>query len=123
METWITYVIAPIAIAIVSWVLGQNGRRIDETTKLVALLQDEIDKLNSKVDKLETRVEEKEVESESKSMIIQEAFRCRMPSAKCPVLNKLSQYNEQRFEKQKPGEYPPQQDDLQGGDCECGSGI
>jgi hypothetical protein len=37
METWIIYVIAPIAIALVSWILGKNGRRIDETSKLVAL--------------------------------------------------------------------------------------
>ena len=42
METWIIYVIAPIAIALVSWILGKNGRRIDETSKLVALLQEEI---------------------------------------------------------------------------------
>ena len=53
METWIIYVIAPIAIALVSWILGKNGRRIDETSKLVALLQEEITRLTAKVEKLE----------------------------------------------------------------------
>ena len=52
METWIIYVIAPIAIALVSWILGKNGRRIDETSKLVALLQEEITRLTAKVEKL-----------------------------------------------------------------------
>ena len=75
METWIIYVIAPIAIALVSWILGKNGRRIDETSKLVALLQEEITRLTAKVEKLEAKVEIKEHESERKSGIIQEAFR------------------------------------------------
>ena len=72
METWIIYVIAPIAIALVSWILGKNGRRIDETSKLVALLQEEITRLTAKVEKLEAKVEIKEHESERKSGIIQE---------------------------------------------------
>lgn len=67
METWIIYVIAPIAIALVSWILGKNGRRIDETSKLVALLQEEITRLTAKVEKLEAKVEIKEHESERKS--------------------------------------------------------
>ena len=71
METWIIYVIAPIAIALVSWILGKNGRRIDETSKLVALLQEEITRLTAKVEKLEAKVEIKEHESERKSGIIQ----------------------------------------------------
>ena len=70
METWIIYVIAPIAIALVSWILGKNGRRIDETSKLVALLQEEITRLTAKVEKLEAKVEIKEHESERKSGII-----------------------------------------------------
>ena len=58
METWIIYVIAPIAIALVSWILGKNGRRIDETSKLVALLQEEITRLTAKVEKLEAKVDQ-----------------------------------------------------------------
>lgn len=89
METWIIYVIAPIAIALVSWILGKNGRRIDETSKLVALLQEEITRLTAKVEKLEAKVEIKEHESERKSGIIQEAFRCKTPSHKCPRVNQV----------------------------------
>lgn len=126
MEAWVIYVIAPIAIALVSWVLGKNGRRIDETSKLVNLLQEEIEHLTAKVDKLEAKVEAKERESESKSVIIQEAFRCKTPSARCPVLNKLAEYNEhyeQRIEKPQSGQYPPECDHLQGGDSEYRPGI
>ena len=106
METWIIYVIAPIAIALVSWILGKNGRRIDETSKLVALLQ----------------------ESERKSGIIQEAFRCKTPSHKCPVLIKLFEFNdqkedEQRTKKLQPGEYPPECDQIQGRDEEFRPGL
>ena len=118
METWIIYVIAPIAIALVSWILGKNGRRIDETSKLVALLQEEITRLTAKVEKLEAKVEIKEHESERKSGIIQEAFRCKTPSHKCPVLIKLFEFNdqkedEQRTKKLQPGEYPPECDQIQ----------
>ena len=45
METWIIYVIAPIAVALVSWILGKNGRRIDETSKLVGMQQEELKRL------------------------------------------------------------------------------
>lgn len=123
METWIVYVIAPITVAIVSWMLGKNGRRIDETSKLVALLQEEISRLTAKVAKLEEKVEVKERDSERKSGIIQEAFRCKTPSAKCPVLQKLFETNdtienEQRIEKPQSGEYPPELDQVQRGDDE-----
>lgn len=120
METWIIYVVAPIAVAVVSWMLGKNGRRIDETAKLVALLQEEIARLTAKVAKLEDKVEVKDRESERKSGIIQEAFRCKTPSAKCPVLIKLFEFNdqkedEQRIEKPQSGEYPPERDQVQRG--------
>lgn len=121
METWIIYVIAPVAIALVSWILGKNGRRIDETSKLVTLLQEEITRFTAKVEKLEAKVEAKEGELERKSVIIQEAFRCKVPSAKCPVLQKLSEMNnnytvnhEQRTKEPQPGEHPPEYDDIQG---------
>lgn len=93
MDTWIIYVIAPIAVALVSWVLGKNSRRIDETSKIVTLLQDEIGRLTVKVEKLETKLETKEDALERKSIIIQEAFRCRISSMKCPVLLKQAEYN------------------------------
>lgn len=93
MEPWIIYVIAPIAIALVSWILGKNGRRIDETAKVVSLLQDEISRLTLKVEKLEVKLEIKDSELDRKSVIIQEAFKCRTPSYKCPVLNKQSEFN------------------------------
>ena len=91
MDTWITSVIAPIAVALVSWILGKNSRRIDETSKIVALLQDEINRLTVKVEKLETKLETQDETLERKSMIIQEAFRCRTPSMKCPVLLKQAE--------------------------------
>jgi len=121
METWIIYVIAPIAIALVSWILGKNGRRIDETSKLVALLQEEITRLTAKV-------EIKEHESERKSGIIQEAFRCKTPSHKCPVLIKLFEFNdqkedEQRIKKLQSGKYPPECDPIQGRNEECRPGL
>ncbi|WP_298063677.1 hypothetical protein [uncultured Rikenella sp.] len=93
METWIIYVIAPIAVALVSWILGNNSRRIDETSKVVTLLQDEIGRLTVKVEKLETKLEAKDEVLERKSVIIQEAFRCRTPSMKCPVLIKQAELN------------------------------
>lgn len=93
METWIIYVIAPIAVALVSWILGKNSRRIDETSKVVTLLQDEIGRLTVKVEKLETKLETKDEALERKSVIIQEAFRCRTPSMKCPVLIKQAELN------------------------------
>lgn len=128
METWVIYVIAPIAVAVVSWMLGKNGRRIDETSKLVALLQEEIARLTAKVAKLEDKVEVKDRESERKSGIIQEAFRCKTPSAKCPVLIKLFEFNdqkedEQRTEKPQPGEYPPECNQVQRGDDEFRPGL
>lgn len=128
METWIIYVVAPIAVAVVSWMLGKNGRRIDETSKLVALLQEEIARLTAKVAKLEDKVEVKDRESERKSGIIQEAFRCKTPSAKCPVLIKLFEFNdqkedEQRTEKPQSGEYPPERNQVQRGDDEYRSGL
>ena len=86
METWIIYAIAPIAIAIVSWILGKNGRRIEETAKLVDLLQAEIKRLNERLARMERTVESKEVIIERKNYIIQAAFECRTPSHKCPVL-------------------------------------
>lgn len=130
METWVIYVIAPIAIALVSWVLGKNGRRIDETSKLVTLLQEEITRLTAKVEKLEAKVEAKDGELERKSVIIQEAFRCKVPSAKCPVLQKLSEVNnnytvnyEQRIEESQSGEHTPECDHLQGGGSEYRPGL
>ena len=86
MDTWIIYVIAPIAVALASWILGKNSRRIDESSKIVTHLQDEIGSLTVKVEKLETKLETKDDALEQKSRIIQEAFRCRTPSMKCPVL-------------------------------------
>lgn len=128
METWIIYVVAPIAVAVVSWMLGKNGRRIDETSKLVALLQEEIARLTAKVAKLEEKVEVKERESERKSAIIQEAFRCKTPSARCPVLLKLFEFNdqkedEQRTEKSQSGEYPSERNQVQRGDDEYRPGL
>ena len=128
METWIIYVVAPIAVAVVSWMLGKNDRRIDETSKLVALLQEEITRLTTKVEKLEVKVEVKERESERKSAILQEAFRCKTPSAKCPVLLKLFETNdrienEQRIEKPQSGEYPSERDYLQRGNDEYRPGL
>lgn len=93
MDTWIIYVIAPIAVALVSWILGKNSRRIDETSKIVTLLQDEINRLTMKVEKLEIKLETKDDALERKSIIIQEAFRCRTSSMKCPVLLKQAEYN------------------------------
>lgn len=130
METWVIYVIAPIAIALVSWVLGKNGRRIDETSKLVTLLQEEITRLTTKVERLEAKVEAKDGELERKSVIIQEAFRCKVPSAKCPVLLKLSEVNnnytidyEQRIKEPKSGEYPEECDHVQGRSNEYRPGL
>ena len=98
METWIIYVIAPVAVALVSWILGKNSRRIDETSKVVALLQDEIARLNLKVEKLEAKEETKDALIEKKSIIIQEAFKCRVPSQKCPVLIKQGEINHYSLE-------------------------
>lgn len=129
MDTWVIYVIAPIAVALVSWMLGRNGRRIDETAKVVSLLQDEIGRLTRKVDVLEIKLEAKEDESERKSMIIQEAFKCRTPSYKCPVLTLQNRYNQEksnyvkRIEEPESGEYPSKPDPVQGGDCECRPGL
>lgn len=96
MDTWIIYVVAPIAVALVSWILGKNSRRIDETSKIVTLLQDEIGRLTVKVEKLETKLEIKDEALELKSRIIQEAFRCRTPSPECPVLVKQAEWNRYR---------------------------
>ena len=105
METWIIYVIAPVAVALVSWILGKNGRRIDETSKLVTLLQDEIARLNIKVEKMEVKIELKDDALERKSVAIQEAFRCRTPSMKCPVLIKQAELNHYSgFQPQEPDE-------------------
>lgn len=93
METWVIYVIAPVAVALVSWILGKNSRRIDETSKVVAILQDEIARLDLKVEKLEAREEIKDAMIEKKSITIQEAFKCRVPSQKCPVLIKQAELN------------------------------
>ena len=59
----------------------------------MTLLQDEIGRLTVKVEKLETKLETKEDALERKSIIIQEAFRCRISSMKCPVLLKQAEYN------------------------------
>lgn len=127
METWIIYVIAPVAVALVSWMLGRNGRRIDQTSQLVALLQEEIARLTAKVARLELKVEVKERESERKSGIIQEAFRCKTPSARCPVLLKLFETNQRDDDKRtsqpQSGEYPPQCDPLPRGDGERRPGL
>ncbi|WP_294596293.1 hypothetical protein [uncultured Rikenella sp.] len=129
METWIIYVIAPIAVAIVSWILGKNGRRIDETSKLVGMQQEEIRRLDRKVDRLEAKLEAKDDALDRKSAIIQAAFLCRIPSVKCPVLIKQDEFNQQKYndvkriEKPESGEYSPKPDPVQGGDCECGPGI
>lgn len=85
------YVIAPIAIAVVSWILGKNGRRIEETAKLVDLLQAEIKRLNERLAKMEATLENKEEIIERKNYVIQAAFECRTPSQKCPVLKANSQ--------------------------------
>ncbi len=125
METWVINVIAPIALAVVTWLLGRNGRRIDQTSKIVGMLQDEISRLSRKVENMEAKLEAKDRELESKSVVIQEAFRCRTPSAKCPVLNKLFEYNsqketdeQQRVEELQSGEYTPQYDPVHGGSTE-----
>ncbi|MCH5305337.1 MAG: hypothetical protein J1E79_02520 [Rikenella sp.] len=124
METWIIYVIAPIAVALVSWILGKNGRRIDETSKLVNMQQEELRRLDRKVERLEAKLEAKDDALDRKSTIIQAAFECRTPSYKCPVLIKQNLFNkqkyndEQRIAKQESGEYSPEYDDLQGGNDE-----
>lgn len=94
METWVIYVIAPILIAVVSWILGKSNRRIEETSKIVGLLQDEISRLTLKVEKLETKSELKDDVIERKSIIIQEAYKCRTPSMKCPVLITQANFNQ-----------------------------
>lgn len=132
MDTWITYVIAPIAVALVSWILGKNSRRIDETSKIVGLLQDEITRLTEKVAGLESKLERKDDALERKSIIIYEAFRCRTSSQKCPVLIKQAEFNhytidndDKRIEKPEPGEHPPGggSDPLPGRVREPGCGI
>ena len=76
METWITALVAPATLLILTWITNRTGRRIDETQKLVTLLQQEIGRLNIKIEKLETKVETRDEALERKSIIIQEAFRC-----------------------------------------------
>ena len=71
METWIISVIAPIAIAVVAWILGKNGRRIEETAKLVDLLQAEIKRLNERIAKMEEKIEDKDAMIEGKNYVIQ----------------------------------------------------
>ena len=39
METWITALVAPATLLILTWITNRTGRRIDETQKLVTLLQ------------------------------------------------------------------------------------
>lgn len=123
METWIISVIAPIAIAVVSWILGKNGRQIEETAKLVNMLQKEIERLNERQVKMETTLENKEGVIERKNYVIQAAYECRTPSNKCPVLianskgflfnnqNKTND-NEQRPAEQQPGQHPSEQDGI-----------
>ncbi|WP_297628700.1 hypothetical protein [uncultured Rikenella sp.] len=129
METWIIYVIAPIAVALVSWILGKNGRRIDETSKLVGMQQEELKRLDRKVERLEAKLEAKDDALDRKSTIIQAAFLCRTPSVKCPVLIKQNEFNQQKYndvqriEKPESGEYPPEHDDLQGGDDKPRPGL
>lgn len=134
METWIIYVVAPIAIAVVSWILGKNGRRIEETAKLVDMLQKEILRLNGQIAKLEKKTDDKDAEVERKNYVIQAAFECRTPSQKCPVLianSKLlliknTNNNEQfkpRPAEQQPGKYPVEQDSIQGRGAEYGQGF
>lgn len=129
MDNWIIYVIGPVAVALVTWLIGRNGRRIDETSKIVGLLQDEIGRLAQKVEQLESKLQTKEIESERKSMIIQEAFKCRTPYYKCPVLikqnffNQQKYNNEQRIEEPQPREYSSEQDDLHGGGDEQRPGL
>lgn len=124
MDSWITSVVAPIALAVVTWLLGRNGRQIDQTSQIVKLLQNEIVRLNEKIDKVEAKLEDKERELETKSVVIQEAFRCRTPSAECPVLNKLFEFDsqkklsdEQRTEELQSRKHSPQCNDLPGGDA------
>lgn len=125
MDSWITSVVAPIALAVVTWLLGRNGRQIDQTSQIVKLLQNEIVRLNEKIDKVEAKLEDKERELETKSVVIQEAYRCQTPSAKCPVLNKLFECNskkelsdEQRTEEPQPWKYTSQCDNVSGRDGE-----
>lgn len=125
MESWMINIVAPIALAVVTWFLGRNGRRIDQTSKIVDLLQAEISRLSLKVESMEVKLEAKERELEAKSMVIQEAYRCQTPSAKCPVLNKLFECNskkelsdEQRTEEPQPWKYTSQCDNVSGRDGE-----
>ena len=122
METWITALVAPATLLILTWITNRTGRRIDETQKLVTLLQQEIGRLNIKIEKLETKVETRDEALERKSIIIQEAFRCRTPSSKCPVLIKQSQLNDYAQNstgaaQPQSGQHSPQCDPLSGGDC------
>lgn len=129
METWIIYVVAPIAVALVSWILGKNGRRIDETSKLVGMQQEELRRLDRKVERLEGKLEQKDDALDRKSTIIQAAFQCRTPSIKCPVLIKQNEFNQlkynyvKRIEEPESGEYSQEQDQVQGGNDEPGPGI
>ena len=104
------------------------SHRLEELRRQYVELQEEITRLTAKVEKLEAKVEIKEHESERKSGIIQEAFRCKTPSHKCPVLIKLFEFNdqkedEQRTKKLQPGEYPPECDQIQGRDEEFRPGL
>lgn len=97
METWILSVIAPGIAAILAWFLSRNSRRIDDTSKLVLLLQTEISRMSEKMVKLEFRLESKDKELEMKNIIIQECWACKTPSAKCPPLKMQAIFNRQKI--------------------------
>lgn len=117
-ETWIVALIAPAILTILGWLTN----RMDKTAKLVGLLQGEIGRLDAKVRNLEARIEQKDKLLERKGLIIQEAFRCKTPSYRCPVLIKQSQFNDNEHEikgvaQQQPGQHTPQSDEISGGGC------
>lgn len=116
-ETWIVALIAPAILTVLGWIIN----RMDKTAKLVATLQGEIDRLNEKVLKLEQANEGKDRVIAQERATIQEAYRCKTPSYKCPVLLKQAEFNnwnlyDKRTEEQQPREHTPEQDDIPGGD-------
>lgn len=133
MDTWIISVIAPTVMSLVAWILGKNSRRIDETSKLVGLLQAEISRLATKVEKLELRSEAKDAAIDDRNMIIQAVFECRTPSYKCPVLIKQSEINKNKIKNYdntksrdsplQPWQHTQECHDIPGRDDESGHGL
>ncbi len=123
METWIVALIAPAFLTILGWLTNKT----DKTAKLVALLQAEVDRLSERVKDMDAEVIRNNRTIAQERATIQEAYKCKTPSYRCPVLIKQAElYNlilcdDQRNEEQQPGQHPAQQDAVPGAGCGCGS--